>query len=209
MQVFGLTGGIGSGKSTVASMIEEYGVPVISADELSRMVVAPGTQGLAQVVEAFGEDILGSAGALDRGKLAEVVFSDPVKRKQLESILHPLIRERFIEVKNVLEQAGQTQLVYEIPLLFENKLESTVDGVIVVTASEPVRIERVIARNKLLPSEVRKRIDAQIDEATRREKADYLITNNSDQVDLRQAVETMIRDFLQPMQLSDDDIQEL
>ncbi len=203
MQVFGLTGGIGSGKSTVAEMIERFGVPVISADELSRMVVAPGTVGLAEVTEAFGEDVLGEGGKLDRGKLAKVVFSNPAKRKQLESILHPLIRERFLEVKEVLEQAGHTQLVYEIPLLFENNLEHTVDGVIVVTASEPIRIERVIARSNLRPSEVRRRIDAQIDENTRRNKADYLIVNDGDRVDLQEAVEAMLREYLLPLKHND------
>lgn len=208
MQVFGLTGGIGSGKSTVASLIEKYGVPVISADELSRMVVAPGTRGLAEVVDTFGSEVLGDNGELDRGKLATVVFSDQAKRKQLEAMLHPLIRERFIEVKEVLEQAGNTQLVYEIPLLFENNLEHTVDGVIVVTASEPVRIERVIARSKLRPSEVRRRIDAQIDEATRRKKADYLIVNDGDLVDLQQSVEKMLREYLRPLK-DDDGVQEL
>ncbi|HLT36306.1 MAG TPA: dephospho-CoA kinase, partial [Enhygromyxa sp.] len=115
MEVYGLTGGIGSGKSTVAEMLEEYGIPVVSADELSRMVVAPGSHGLADVVEAFGPEVLDDKGELDRKKMGQIVFTTPERRRQLEAILHPRIRERYEQVLDALEKAGHPVMIYEVP----------------------------------------------------------------------------------------------
>ncbi|MEZ4384590.1 MAG: dephospho-CoA kinase [Nannocystaceae bacterium] len=196
MQVFGLTGGIGSGKSTVAAVIEEYGVPVVSADELSRMVVTPGSKGLAAVVDEFGEAILTADGRLDRAKLAEIVFADPERRVALEKILHPRIRERFEEVLDALEKAGQRTVVYEVPLLFENNLQEILDGVIVVASRDDLRIARVSDRDNLQAAEIRARMAAQMDDAQRQSLADYVITNNGDRMDLRREVEILIRDYL-------------
>lgn len=196
MQVVGLTGGIGSGKSTVAKIIEAYGLPVVSADELSRMVVAPGSRGLQAVVAAFGEGVLDESGALDRAKLAEIVFATPARRVQLEKIVHPRIRERFEEVLDALEKAGQERVVYEVPLLFENDLHHMMDAVIVVTAREDLRIARVCERSGLSPEEVRARIAAQLDDATRQARANYVISNNGDIGDLQREVEVMLDRFL-------------
>jgi len=196
MQVVGLTGGIGSGKSTVAKIIEAYGLPVVSADELSRMVVAPGSRGLQAVVAAFGEGVLDATGALDRAKLAEIVFSAPARRLQLEKIVHPRIRERFEEVLDALEKAGQERVVYEVPLLFENDLHHMMDAVIVVTAREDLRIARVCERSGLSPEEVRARIAAQLDDASRQARANYVISNNGDIGDLQREVEVMLDRFL-------------
>jgi dephospho-CoA kinase len=111
MEVYGLTGGIGSGKSTVAHLLEDYGIPVVSADELSRMVVAPGSRGLADVVEAFGSEVLDEKGELDRKKMGQIVFTTPERRRQLEAILHPRIRERYEQVLDALVKAGQRVVV--------------------------------------------------------------------------------------------------
>jgi dephospho-CoA kinase len=196
MQVFGLTGGIGSGKSTVASVIEEYGIPVVSADELSRMVVTRGSKGLAAVVDEFGEAILTPEGHLDRAKLAEIVFSDPERRVTLEKILHPRIRERFEEVLDALEKAGQRTVVYEVPLLFENNLQEILDGVIVVASRDDLRIARVSDRDGLSAADIRARMAAQMDDTKRQALADYVITNNGDRMDLRREVEILIKDYL-------------
>ena len=196
MEVYGLTGGIGSGKSTVARLLEAYGVPVVSADELSRMVVTPGSEGLRAVVAAFGEEVLGDDGALDRGKLAAVVFADPSQRVRLEKILHPRIRERFEEVLDALEKVGQHVVVYEVPLLFENNLQEMMKAVIVVSAREDLRVARVGARSNLNPDEVRARIAAQMDDRTRESLADYVITNNGDEMALRREVERMLTTFM-------------
>ena len=199
MEIYGLTGGIGSGKSSVASILEEYGIPVVSADELSRVVIAPGTEGLEEVVKEFGPEIIDEkTGELDRKRMASVVFTDPEKRARLESIIHPRVRERFEDVMRALESGGHTIVVYEIPLLFEKKLQDTVTAVIVVSAREEVRVDRVVARSGLTPEDVRRRMNAQVSEQTRRKGADYIIENNGDRVDLRHEVETMIVRFLRP-----------
>ena len=196
MQVYGLTGGIGSGKSTVAKIIEAYGVPVVSADELSRMVVAPGSPGLAAVVAAFGDGVLTPAGELDRARLAAIVFADPERRAQLEKIIHPRVRDRFEEVLDILEKSGHDRVVYEVPLLFENDLHHLMDGVIVVTAREDLRVARVCERSGLTPEEVRARIATQLDDATRQARADYVISNNGDLGDLQREVEVLFERYL-------------
>lgn len=196
MEVYGLTGGIGSGKSTVADLLEEYGVPVVAADELSRIVVARGSRGLQDVVELFGPGVVDENGDLDRQKMAAIVFQDPGKRRELESILHPRIRERFEQVLDALEKAGHQVAVYEVPLLFEKNLQGEMKAVILVTADDAVRVERVRARDDVTQTEVRARMAAQMDEATKRRKADYVIENNGTRDDLRREVEFLLARFL-------------
>ena len=192
MDVYGLTGGIGSGKSAAAAIFEELGIPVVSADELSRIIVTPGTEGLAAVVEAFGAGILDPSGELDRRKLGKLVFRDPVQRGRLEAILHPRIRDRFQDVLTTLEATGQHMVIYEVPLLFENNLEKTMKAVILVSAPEAVRIARVMERDKLTPDEVRARIATQMDDAGRRARADHILENDGDLASLRRQVEALL-----------------
>jgi dephospho-CoA kinase len=196
MDVYGLTGGIGSGKSTVAALLEEYGVPVVSADELSRIVVAPGSEGLQDVVRLFGPQVLDERGELDRRKMAAIVFYNPHQRKELEQILHPRIRDRFEQVLDALEKAGHEVAVYEVPLLFEKNLQGEMKAVILVSADEDVRIARVQGRDDVTETEVRARIAAQMDEQTKRRKADYIIDNNGSMDELRREVEFMLARFL-------------
>jgi dephospho-CoA kinase len=196
MEVYGLTGGIGSGKSTVASLLEEYGIPVVSADELSRIVVAPGSEGLRQVVEEFGAEMVDEAGELDRGKMASLVFRNPERRRRLEEILHPRIRERFEQVLDALEKAGHEVAIYEVPLLFEKNLQGEMKAVILVTAPDHVRVARVRNRDDVTETEVRARMAAQMDEASKRRRADYVIENDGNVDDLRREVEFLIARFL-------------
>jgi dephospho-CoA kinase len=196
MDVYGLTGGIGSGKSTVASLLEDYGIPVVSADELSRIVVAKGSDGLNDVVELFGPEVLDDKGELDRRKMAAIVFQEPHKRKELEAILHPRIRERFEQVLDALEKAGHEVAIYEVPLLFEKNLQGEMKAVLLVTADEPTRIARVKTRDDVTETEVRARIAAQMDEALKRKKADYIVENNGSMDDLRREVEFLLARFL-------------
>ncbi|HEY8380368.1 MAG TPA: dephospho-CoA kinase, partial [Nannocystis sp.] len=114
MDVYGLTGGIGSGKSAAAQIFEECGIPVVSADELSRIVVTPGSEGLGAVVAAFGEGVLDEHGELNRRKLGAIVFKDPAQRQKLESILHPRIRDRFQDVLATLAAARHNLVIYEV-----------------------------------------------------------------------------------------------
>lgn len=196
MDVYGLTGGIGSGKSTVTDLLEEYGVPVVSADELSRIVVAKGSAGLADVVQRFGTEVLDTAGELDRRKMASIVFQDTSQRRELEAILHPRIRERFEQVLDALEKAGHNVAVYEVPLLFEKNLHSDMKAVILVTAPEAVRVARVRQRDDVTQTEVRARISAQMPESLKRKRADYVIENDGSVDDLRREVEFLLARFL-------------
>ncbi|WP_106089566.1 dephospho-CoA kinase, partial [Enhygromyxa salina] len=198
MEVYGLTGGIGSGKSTVASMLEEYGIPVVSADELSRMVVAPGSPGLADVVEAFGPEVLDERGELDRKKMGKIVFATPERRRQLEAILHPRIRERYEQVLDALEKAGHPVMVYEVPLLFEKKLDQQdeMKAVILVAATADTRIARVKDRDALTTDDVLARMRTQMPEEEKRERADYIVHNDGDLDDLRREVEYLLSRFL-------------
>jgi dephospho-CoA kinase len=209
MEVYGLTGGIGSGKSTVAEMLEEYGIPVVSADELSRMVVAPGSRGLADVVEAFGEEVLDDKGELDRKKMGRIVFAAPERRRELEAILHPRIRERYEQVLDALEKAGHPVMIYEVPLLFEKKLDlqDEMKGVILVTATADTRIARVKARDALTTEDVLARMRAQMPEQEKRARADYIIHNDADLDELRREVEYLISRFLRLPPRTDSSIE--
>lgn len=196
MDVYGLTGGIGSGKTTVAELLEDYGVPVVSADELSRIVVSRGSEGLADVVRTFGPEVLDDHGELDRRKMASIVFQDPGKRRQLEAILHPRIRERFEQVLDALEKAGHEVAVYEVPLLFEKNLQGEMQAVILVTADQAVRTRRVQARDDITETEIRARMAAQMDETLKRKRADYIIENNGSMDELRREVEFLLDRFM-------------
>jgi dephospho-CoA kinase len=198
MEVYGLTGGIGSGKSTVAAMLEEYGVPVVSADELSRMVVAPGSEGLADVVEAFGREVLDDRGELDRKKMGKIVFANAEKRRALEAILHPRIRERYEQVLDALEKAGHPVMVYEVPLLFEKKLhlQDEMKAVILVVSSADTRIARVKDRDALTTEEVLARMRTQMPEEEKRRLANYIVVNDGNLDDLRREVEYLISRYL-------------
>ena len=192
MDIYGLTGGIGSGKSAAAAIFEECGIPVVSADELSRIVVTPGSEGLAAVVAAFGEGVLTPDGELDRRKLGAIIFKDPSQRVRLEGILHPRIRDSFQHVLTALEATNQHLVVYEVPLLFENNLEKQMKAVILVSAPEDQRIQRVMARDKLNVDDVRARMAAQMDDQTRRSKAQYVLENDGDLEHLRAQVEALL-----------------
>ena len=196
MDVYGLTGGIGSGKSTVAMLLEEYGVPVVSADELSRVVVARGSEGLEAVVETFGPEVVDETGDLDRRRMASIVFRNAERRRELEAILHPRIRDRFEQVLDALEKAGHQVAVYEVPLLFERNLQGEMKAVVLVTAPLAERVARVRARDDVTETEVRARIAAQMDEDQKRRRANYIIENNGTLDDLRREVEFLMARFL-------------
>jgi dephospho-CoA kinase len=176
--IVGLTGGIGSGKSTVARMFAELGVPVVDADRIARDVVKKGSDGLAEVVRAFGAEVLDESAALDRKKLGDRVFGDEAARKKLESILHPRIAMRSMELLSKLANEGHPYAIYEAALLVENGSFRTMNALVVVTASLATQIARVCARDQVDENAARARIAAQlpIDEKVR--VADYVIDND-------------------------------
>jgi dephospho-CoA kinase len=190
--VFGLTGGIGSGKSSVAALLRDRGVPVVDADELAREVVMPQSPGLAEIVRVFGAQMLGPDGDLDRKRLGALVFSDAAARKRLNAITHPLVRalsqRRFAE----LAQQGVTLAAYDVPLLFEVGLNAVLRPIVVVTASEAAQLERIMARDGLTETEARSRIAAQLPLAEKQRRADYVLDNNGSPAELARQVDQVL-----------------
>jgi len=182
----GLTGGIASGKSTVAAILAELGAVVIDADQLAREVVAPGTPGLARVVEAFGPDVLASDGGLDRPRLGAIVFAEPERLQVLNGIVHPLVRARAAE----LEAAAPTGalVVHDIPLLAETGQGDRFEAVIVVDVPEEVQMERMLRDRAMTEDDARARIAAQAGREDRLAVATHVIENTGTLEDLRDRV---------------------
>jgi dephospho-CoA kinase len=194
MLLVGLTGGIGSGKSTVARLLERRGAAVIDADHLAREAVAKGTPGFRLVVEAFGPDVLTPDGDLDRAALAARIFSDPVQKATLEAIVHPEVARRF-EDRVAEHRASDRIVVYVTPLLVELGLAPAFDVVVVVTASPHLRVSRVASDRGLAPDEVRTRMAAQTTDDRRAEVADFLIDNDGSLADLIRQVDRLWGDL--------------
>jgi dephospho-CoA kinase len=193
MLLVGLTGGIGSGKSTVARMLEARGAVVIDADELARDAIARGTPGFARVVEAFGAEVVGPDGDIDRRRLADVVFRDGALRAQLEAVVHPEVAERFAsELERHLD--SDRVVVYSVPLLVERGLAGAFDVVVVVEASEATRIERVRGRD-MSPGDVRARIAAQATDEDRSAVADVVLHNDGSLEELERQVDGVWEDL--------------
>jgi dephospho-CoA kinase len=175
VHLFGLTGGIASGKSTVASRLRAHRVPVIDADELAREVVRPGTDGLRAIVETFGEAVLDSAGALDRKALARIVFSDDASRRRLNAITHPRIARRTAERAAELERDGEQLGCYEAALLVENGVADMFRPLVVVSCPEAVQIDRIQSRDESSRADAMARIAAQKPLAEKVAIADFVI----------------------------------
>lgn len=179
VRIYGLTGNMASGKSTVARLLASQGVPIIDADQVSRDVVAPGSDGLREVVARF-PGVLGDDGALDRRALAARVFADAGERKALEGILHPLIGQETMRRFAKLDEEGKEFAVYEATLLVENKLHQAQDGLIVVTAPIDRMLARVRARDGLDEKAAMARISAQLPQEVKAKVADFVIHNDGD-----------------------------
>lgn len=177
--VVGLTGGIATGKSTVARMLTQRGAHLIDADQIAREVVEPGEEGWQRVRQRFGAEVFRPDGSLDRAALRKVVFRDSEARSDLNNLLHPLIRARMKEKsRQLVEQFPQGVVVLDIPLLFESKLTHLVEKVIVVYIPEPVQRARLIARDGLSEEEARRMVNAQLPIEEKKRLADVVIDNS-------------------------------
>ncbi len=185
MLVVALTGGIGSGKSTVGQMFQDLGAIVTDSDQLAREVVERGTTGFDQIIAAFGDEVLKN-GDLNRAFLAELVFKDPAKREQLEQITHPMIRKAFAKIVESVK--SDSIVINQIPLLVESKHDYKFDHVITVSASQEVRIERLINRGMSL-TQINQRLQAQSSDIQREQIADSIIRNEGSQAELLSEVE--------------------
>ncbi|MGY2703908.1 dephospho-CoA kinase [Nocardioides sp. HB32] len=190
----GLTGGIASGKSTVSEMLAELGATIIDGDVLAREVVDKGTPGLAQVVEAFGPEILTDQGDLDRPKLGGIVFNDEAQRKLLEGIVHPLVFERYAELEAAAPRDGV--VVHDIPLLAETGRADDFDAVIVVETPAEVQVERMLRDRGWTRADAESRIAAQATPEERRAIATHLILNTGTREDLRERVREVYAELL-------------
>lgn len=188
MRIIGLTGGIASGKSTVAHVLEELGIPVIDADHLARRAVERGTSALSAITSEFGSKVIKDDGTLDRPALAKIVFSDPEKLKRLEAITHPAIRQLAEEELNNYRAKETPAVVYMAPLLIEAGLTAKVDEVWVVYADEETQIRRVMGRDNSSRKEALARIAAQMPMDEKAKLGKVVIDNRGTLADLEQQV---------------------
>jgi dephospho-CoA kinase len=190
----GLTGGIGSGKSTVARMLEERGAVVFDADLLAREAVEPGTPGHTAVIERFGADVLAPGGELDREALASIVFADPSARRDLEQIVHPEVRRLFAEGSEAYHDTERI-VVFSAPLLVESGMHTAFEILVVVSATVATQIERLMRQRGMSEAAIRARIDAQAPLEDKAAVADFLVDNGGTLAELESQVERLWHDL--------------
>ncbi|HSP81792.1 MAG TPA: dephospho-CoA kinase [Myxococcaceae bacterium] len=195
MHIYGLTGGIASGKSTVSGMLRELGAQVLDADVIAREVVEPGTPGLKAVAERF-PGVLGPDGRLDRAKLGARVFGDPQERAALNALLHPLIGQEFLRRTQALAEQGVERVIYDAPLLIENRLHEAMEGVLLVWVPREVQKARLRARDGLDEAAAEARLAAQLPLDEKRQYATWVVDNSGDLAATRAQVEAVWRVML-------------
>ncbi len=194
-RLVGLTGGIATGKSTFAAALRALGVPVVDADDLARGAVARGSPALSAIERAFGSDVIGPDGELDRKRMAARVFADPAARSRLEAIVHPAVREAMSAEAARLAAAGNDLVFYDVPLLYEVGLERKVDCVVVVHAPSEVQKRRLAVRDGLSDAEAQARLAAQMPIDEKAERADVVVENDGDVESLRAKAGLLLRDL--------------
>lgn len=193
MKWIGLTGGIATGKSTVAGLFRKKGVPVIDADIIAHQALVASSPVFAKLVSTFGTDIVGPQGDIDRARLGKKIFQDKKWRLQLDNIVHPFVREHVALEKQKLIKSGHTMAIYDVPLLFEKNMQDDFDLTIVVSCDANTQKERLMKRNSLTEAEAEQRIAAQIPMNEKIKRADVEIKNNSDLKNLEKQVDTVLK----------------
>ena len=190
-KVIGLTGGIASGKSTVSELLTAFGFKVVDADTAAREAVAKGTPGIEKVREVFGDEAIDENGEMDRKYMGDLVFNNPGERIKLNEIVHPIVREIMEEKKQQFLKEGHN-VIMDIPLLYENELQDTVDEVWLVYTSESIQIDRLMERNDLTQEEAKARVYSQISIDKKSRMADHVIDNLGDKLELKQNLERLL-----------------
>lgn len=193
--IIGLTGSIASGKSTVAKMLEGYYLPIVDADLVARQVVEPGTETLQKIAKAFGQTVIKEDGTMDREKVGTIIFHDPSQRKVLNDIIHPAIRSEMLRQREEYIANGAEHVVMDIPLLFESKLQHFVDKILVISVTEEIQLERLMARNQLDEKEARARIASQLPMSVKEQGADAVIYNNTTEESTAQQLQKILQDW--------------
>ncbi|HEK5838540.1 TPA: dephospho-CoA kinase [Staphylococcus aureus] len=192
-KVIGLTGGIASGKTTVSELLSVFGFKVVDADKAAREAVKKGSKGLAQVREVFGDEAIDENGEMNRRYMGDLVFNHPEKRLELNAIIHPIVRDIMEEEKQEYLKQGYN-VIMDIPLLFENELENTVDEVWVVYTSESIQMDRLMQRNNLSLEDAKARVYSQISIDKKSRMADHVIDNLGDKLELKQNLERLLEE---------------
>ncbi|HDH6627228.1 TPA: dephospho-CoA kinase [Staphylococcus aureus] len=192
-KVIGLTGGIASGKSTVSELLSVFGFKVVDADKAAREAVKKGSKGLAQVREVFGDEAIDENDEMNRRYMGDLVFNHPEKRLELNAIIHPIVRDIMEEEKQEYLKQGYN-VIMDIPLLFENELENTVDEVWVVYTSESIQMDRLMQRNNLSLEDAKARVYSQISIDKKSRMADHVIDNLGDKLELKQNLERLLKE---------------
>lgn len=192
-KVIGLTGGIASGKSTVSELLSVFGFKVVDADKAAREAVKKGSKGLTQVQEVFGDEAIDENGEMNRRYMGDLVFNHPEKRLELNAIIHPIVRDIMEEEKQEYLKQGYN-VIMDIPLLFENELENTVDEVWVVYTSESIQMDRLMQRNNLSLEDAKARVYSQISIDKKSRMADHVIDNLGDKLELKQNLERLLEE---------------
>ncbi|GAB5685354.1 dephospho-CoA kinase [Staphylococcus aureus] len=192
-KVIGLTGGIASGKSTVSELLSVFGFKVVDVDKAAREAVKKGSKGLAQVREVFGDEAIDENGEMNRRYMGDLVFNHPEKRLELNAIIHPIVRDIMEEEKQEYLKQGYN-VIMDIPLLFENELENTVDEVWVVYTSESIQMDRLMQRNNLSLEDAKARVYSQISIDKKSRMADHVIDNLGDKLELKQNLERLLEE---------------
>ena len=194
MKWVGLTGGLGTGKSTVSQALIKHGVPVIDADRIAREVVERNGPAFQGIVQAFGSGILQQNGNLDRALLAKVVFGDSKKLLQLEQLIHPYVQDEVLRQRRWLQDQHHQWAVYDVPLLFEKGLKYQFDFIVVVSVTDvQTQIQRLKLRNSWNDEEIQKRLNSQLPLSEKMAHADYVIRNDADLSSLEKKVDTMVQ----------------
>jgi dephospho-CoA kinase len=193
VKLIGLTGGIASGKSTVAAMLRRLGAAIINADDLSREVVQPGQEAWQEIIDTFGAQVLQKDQTLDRKKLRRIVFDNREARQKLEAIIHPRVRSLAEQRVRELAAAGSSIIVYEVPLLFENQIHLWLRPVILVACDVATQKNRLQKRDRLTDTEAQQHLEAQMSLADKRKLADYVIDNNGSPEELEQQVRAVLQ----------------
>lgn len=205
-KVIGLTGGIASGKSTVSELLSVFGFKVVDADKAAREAVKKGSKGLAQVREVFGDEAIDENGEMNRRYMGDLVFNHPEKRLELNAIIHPIVRDIMEEEKQEYLKQGYN-VIMDIPLLFENELENTVDEVWVVYTSESIQMDRLMQRNNLSLEDAKARVYSQISVDKKSRMADHVIDNLGDKLELKQNLERLLEEegYIEKLNYGEED----